>query len=339
MIRNAILLFIFCFIWSRAQATDNAIQAALSASGVKGSDSLQVKINLILDLLNDKNFLGESDPDPKYAERSTFNSTSRQLAQQLMEKYRGETNSGDPFNPYNLGTLRTPSEMLSQRIGGACETYARSFASILQASGVPADNIRIIDAVTNDDYRLLCPSGEGGSLNKSYPGGNGHAMVMVKTETGQWKLINTSLSPIGSSDVVNGTHQQTLLGIRNGQLKLAPDQMMRLIRSLDESDVEMKGIPSPQEIEKSIADHKLVQLPELQSLPSTVPGPPQKKIIHFRDLSVFLMTSPDRFPKHSFEERPNLIASGSVDGSKCRFNPKSLNTSPPTNTQSTISAQ
>ncbi len=299
-------------------------QRALQEAGIRKSTSLQAKINLLLFLLNDRRYLSESSPDPQFSDNAKFQTTPFAEATRLIEKYRENSSDGNNYNPYALGTMRTPAEMLTQRIGGQCEAAARTLASLLIASGVSSSDIRIVEGVTKQDYEALCPS-RGQKIEAKNLGLSGHAFVLIKIGGG-WKLINPTYAPIGNYESHEGPNREALAGFRRppiGDGKTWNLRMLALIEKLSPSDLDMVDFKIPSDIEKELKGHRLPSLPQFSGLPELKPGPPGKEPINFRDMGIFLITAPDKFPSHSFTQRANLIASGTLESSLCRFDPPS----------------
>ncbi len=99
--------------------------------------------------------------------------------------------------------------------------------------------------------------------------------------------------------------------------------MLALIEKLSPSDLDMVDFKSPSDIENELKGNRLPSLPQFSGLPELKPGPPGKEPINFRNMGIFLITAPDKFPSHSFAQRANLIASGNLESSLCRFDPSS----------------
>ncbi len=53
--------------------------------------------------------------------------------------------------------MRTPEEILSQKVGGLCGSSERALAAMLIASDVLEDYIQIVESVVNQDLKVICP--------------------------------------------------------------------------------------------------------------------------------------------------------------------------------------
>lgn len=304
----------------------SSVESAIKESTALPSDSVETKVALFLHLLNDEVYLSESSPDPQFKDFAKFSSTSYSDSLKLMEKYRKES-SGAPYAPYDLDSNRTVQEMISQRIGGACGTHAQVVAELLKKTGIPSEDLRIVSAVTVDDYNRMCPGGKGTSLNPNYRGGaSGHVFVQVKVK-GQWKLINTTYAPLLSRKSARAEELQKVYQSRV-QIRSKDDfddyqkRLKKAVRGLLETDLEMVDFSSPEEILEKMKTGKSMHVPEFQSLPETLPA--GDGFIHFRKMLIYDVSSPDQMQRHKFKDRHNLIASGRKESGVCRFNSPSL---------------
>ncbi|MDE1977402.1 MAG: hypothetical protein KGI84_09125, partial [Elusimicrobia bacterium] len=142
-----------------------ALDKAARAAGLKRSDPLPVKVQKVLRLLNDERYLGKT---PK---RGTL---------------------PPPFNrAYNFDALRTPEEILAQRRGGYCNSEAVAAAALLIRAGVPAQDLRVVQATDDGDLAAICP--RAGEPRAAHPrtGASGHVFVAIKWTDGRWRLVNT----------------------------------------------------------------------------------------------------------------------------------------------------
>lgn len=57
---------------------------------------------------------------------------------------------------YNLDGERSAEEILEERRGGYCGSRAKSIAAMLVASGIPQDNVRLVEGTLNTDFRQIC---------------------------------------------------------------------------------------------------------------------------------------------------------------------------------------
>jgi len=305
----------------------DVINQTLKDAKVSASDSIQVKINKILHLLNDSPYLSESNPSPQFRDYAKFKATPFSKANSLLRQYGEKGSGGDIYNPYDLNSMRTPEEMISQKIGGGCQTQARVIAHLLTTLGVAPDEVRIVSTVSDDEYFHICPQGAGHPRNRAYGGSQGHAFVLLKMGTG-WKLINSTYAPL-VSNTPNGKHTIEIDGLkkstRNFVSKAEYDSYQskrdNLVSKLDTSDIEMVDFINPTELETRLNGSKLVPVPEFESLPEKVPGGIQGQTINFRKMSIFMESKSVTYPPHHLSERSNLIASGRVDSDICRFDP------------------
>ena len=94
----------------------SATAEAVAAAGLSPSDPLDDKVAKILRLLNDRGYLEPKGEPPKFL---------------------------PPFDePYHLDSLRTPEDILSQKVGGYCASKALAAAAMLAGAGVPKSEDR-----------------------------------------------------------------------------------------------------------------------------------------------------------------------------------------------------
>jgi hypothetical protein len=219
-----------------------ALDAAVAKADLRVSDPLEVKIEKTLALIvNGQYFAPNGTPEnlpPPYDQR------------------------------YHLDSLRTPEQILEQKIGGYCNNFALVFSAMLEKAGVPRDDMRIVAAVDDDDLAKICPKAGAPRAEHPHTGASGHVFVAVKGDSGRWRLINT-VSPVKS-------HQS------------AP-------------------WPEPAVVEKKM---------------SAGPLPVPEKAAHgapYQPMTVFAVWREGDEPLHTFEQRLNLIASGTLEGKICRY--------------------
>jgi hypothetical protein len=284
---------------------------ALRQSRISDADPIQVRINKLLWLLNHNNYLHYFNPDQDGKGSPPF--------QELGERDQAEIRKVFGDGGYELDALRTTEQILRYRCGGHCSAHARSFASLLDASGVSRDRIRIVSAVNNDDLKKICPGRRGRARNANYRGGaSGHVFVMVQLKPGDdksWSLINTTQDPFrpDRKNQYRGAH-----GKEVSELLKLPDHgshkyqsARNLLEKMNASDIEMTQWGdfsfTPKALKKRVA-WEPVSIPEgiINS------GP-------FKSMTIFSVESLSSYPRHSFQERLNLIASGEVNRMKCRY--------------------
>lgn len=147
----------------------SAIDQAVTDAGIKQNDSLEVKIDKALWLLNENRYFYPKEPIQKLPA---------------------------PFDePYHLDSLRTPEQILGQKIGGSCGSSALAFAAILKSSGVDQKNIQIVNAVVNDSLKIICPTAKKPRVLNAKTGAQGHVFVALRFSDGKWKIID----PVGGS--------------------------------------------------------------------------------------------------------------------------------------------
>jgi hypothetical protein len=220
-----------------------AVDAAVKAAGLKSSDPMEVKVEKTLGLLVNRHYF-EPHGIPK----------------RLPPPY--------DRNNYLLDSLRTPDQILTQRIGGYCNNYALVFSAMLTRAGVPADDLRVVAAVDDDDLAKICPRAGAPRVERPRTGASGHVFVAVKGDSGRWRLINT----VGGAK----SHQW------------APWPEPSVVAAW------MREAPLP--VPRRAAD-----------------GAP------YSPMTVFAVWRPGEEPRHTFEQRLNLIASGTPDGTVCRY--------------------
>ena len=284
---------------------------ALKQSKISDTDPIQVRINKLLWLLNHNNYLdyfgfdGDGKGSPPF--------------QELGEKDQAEIRKVFADGGYELDALRTTEQILKYRCGGHCSAHARSFASLLEASGVSRDRIRIVSAVNNDDLKKICPGKRGEARNANYRGGaSGHVFVMVQLKPGDdksWSLINTTQDPFRTNmkNQYRGAHGQEL-----SELLKLPDHgshryqnARSLLEKMDASDVEMSNwgnFPFAPKALVERVDQKPVSIPD-----SIIKSGPLKP------MTIFSVESSESYLRHTFQERLNLVASGEVSNLKCRY--------------------
>jgi hypothetical protein len=319
---NFLILAIAIFTCSIDLAfVETAIDLAARSSGVNKSDTDVSKAVLLLHLLNDSPYLSESSPDPKFKGYARFSATSFSEASRLMRRYSMKS-SGAPFAPYDLDSNRTPKEMLEQRIGGSCGTHARVFAELALNLGVPKNDIKIVSAVSNDEYALMCPNGMGSKIDKLYRGGaSGHVFVLMKV-SGEWKLVNTTYSPY---DIKTGPRAAEIQELKRRHRTAASSEdlskvkadSLQFMRGLNISEIEAASFDEPTKLQKGLVAGLPISVPEFQSLPESIPG--RFGPIQFRKMTVFDISEPDKYLNHSWNDRYNLIASGKRESDTCRF--------------------
>lgn len=222
-----------------------ALDAAVKAAGLRRSDPLEAKIEKTLGLLVNRHYFephGMPKPlPPPYDEQ-----------------------------PYHLDSLRTPDQILEQKIGGYCNNFALVFTAMLERAGVPPGDMRVVAAVNDDDLAIICPRAGAPRVEHPRTGASGHVFVAVKGDSGRWRLLNT----VGGAK----SHQWAFW-------------------------------PEPSVVEK-----------RMRSGPVPVP----EKAAHggpYKPMTVFAVWRGGEEPLHTFEQRLNLIASGTLDGKVCRYGP------------------
>jgi len=157
--------FILVNILSMSAFGLSAIEKAVSDADIKQNDSLETKIDKALWLLNEKRY---------------FNP----------EKTVGKL--PPPFDvPYQLDSMRTPEQILKQKLGGSCGSSALAFAAVLKASGVDSKDIQIVNSVVNKDLAIICPKAGLPRVQNARSGAPGHVFVAIRFPDGKWKVINS----------------------------------------------------------------------------------------------------------------------------------------------------
>lgn len=162
MMRAAIVIFVS--ILSTTAFGESAIEKAVSVATIKKNDSLEIKLDKILWLLNEKRYFYPEKPIEMLA---------------------------PPFDvPYHLDSMRSPEQILEQKVGGSCGSSAIVFAAILEASGVNSKNIQVVASVVNKDLSIICPVPGKSRRQKTQNGASGHVFVALNFPNGKWKIIN-----------------------------------------------------------------------------------------------------------------------------------------------------
>lgn len=158
-------IWLIPFAWlTIVGCTGSPVKQALILSRIEKADSLETKINKTLALLNEKRYFQQKPPPVELPA---------------------------PFdNPYNLDSLRSPDEILSQKIGGYAGSAARSFVAILHEAGVPKENLQIVASVISPDLKVICPKAGESRMQNPESEGRGHVFVAVKLEDNQWEILN-----------------------------------------------------------------------------------------------------------------------------------------------------
>lgn len=209
-------------------------------------------------------------------------------------------------HPYEWDSIRTAEQMLHDRNGGSCGTHALSIQALARAAGIPTENILIVGAVQSPDYRDICPKGRAprrtiftmpdGERSDIHPA-NGHVFVLVNL-SGKWQLFNSTHNPD-----THGTARRNPAAACNFKL----------------SQFEKVDFYDPATIRSSFTSQKPIKVP-LDSFPSlkewllddspTLP-----------DFYIFALWKLEDYPVHTIKDRLNLVASGEINNSVCRWNP------------------
>jgi len=161
-VKTALLLATYFFV--SVAGAGAGVHQAFIASGITKADSLEVKIDKALILLNEKRYFMPAKPIKLPA----------------------------PFDvSYHLDSLRTPDQILEQKVGGNCGSSARAFAAILVESGVSDNDLQIVESVVNKELAIICPEAGVPRVADPMSGASGHAFVAVRFPNGKWMLINS----------------------------------------------------------------------------------------------------------------------------------------------------
>ncbi len=161
----SIFFFVLVSIFTMSAFGLSAIDKAVSAAGIRQSDSLETKIDKALWLLNEKRYF-------------------------YPEKTPGKL--PPPFDvPYQLDSMRTPEQILEQKLGGSCGSSALAFAAMLKASGVPSKDIQIVNSVVNKDLAIICPKAGAPRVQNAQSGASGHVFVAIRFPNEKWKIIDS----------------------------------------------------------------------------------------------------------------------------------------------------
>lgn len=154
-------IIILLMLLSISTQASTAVNEAVKAAEIKRTDSLEVKVDKTLRLLNEERYF---NPKTSYS------------------KWAG--------HPYELDSMRSPEQILGQKIGGSCGSSALAFAAILNVSGLEMKKIRIVAAVVNDDLALICPN-PGQPRSNSYKSASGHVFVALEFPNKTWQIIDS----------------------------------------------------------------------------------------------------------------------------------------------------
>jgi hypothetical protein len=224
----------------------SAVQRAKAQAQISLNDPIDEKIKKTLLLLNEQRYFYPEDLPPKL--QAPFN------------------------NPYNLDSLRSPEEILAQRIGGSCGSTALAMAAILISAGVPEQDVRVVPAVVNSDLAIICPHRGAPRVDHPRSGASGHVFLAIHFSNGVWRLIN----PIDGSRTYGSAPW------------MGPEDLAQ----------KMAVGPVP------------VPPAAFQSLPADP---------YRNGLTVFQSWTLKEVPRHTFEQRFDLIASGHLGNRNCRY--------------------
>jgi hypothetical protein len=318
------------------QAHSETTEALRTLARLAPTDSQAVQVAKLVHVLNDHGYLHARDPfgPPE----SQLSPAQRRASLQVLERYgyRAEGPSTGSWS-YQLDSLRSPSDMLEQRVGGSCGSMALVTAQALVDAGLSPAKLRIVSAVTTSELRALCEGRKNQPRNDSYRGGaQGHVFLMLQGEDGTWRLVNTTYGPQSearrAADPRAGNPQAAYLQEpRRGAHWVALESATRarrgasldgVLAAFDWSDLEAAEVGSPESLEASLRAGRAQELPVFPSLPghfiNSEPGAPAATT-PFQPMSVFHVSTLADYPRHKFEERLNLIASGTKSSAKCRW--------------------
>lgn len=251
-------------------------------------------------------------------------------------------------HPYEWDSLRSAEEMLESCEGGTCGTYGLSAAAMLRASGIKTEEISILGAVLNSDYKELCTE-KGQNFNTDTRSGlGGHVFLQIKI-AGTWYLLNTTHQPlrhpIDKNSPSFSTFQLLIKGCRerfpmkNARpdprnandakfLLCAKEAEKEGLARLTFKDLEIIPFYSPDQLAAQM-EMGPVQLPmnKFPSLNDWMGGNKDPRMMAFANWSF------ENYPKHTFDQRKNLVASGKIDNTKCRYSASDLEDLPNSTTE------
>lgn len=308
---------------------EDPIGHALSRSGIVPTDSIQMRIVKILYLLNHNGYTSTYD----YHRQPNFD------FDQLSLKQQSDALTDHQLGDYEMDGERTAKEMLGHRSGGACGTAAISFASLLAASGIESERIRIVSTILNDDLQMLCPGLKGEARNPKNGGTSGHEFVMVKlnpSDDQSWTLINTVNDPIRilKNGKLRGKHFSDIKELevhdqkdRNYSKHLL--NVLKVLGELDISELEMTAwneFPFTGDGLKAEIEIKPIHPPEriAADFPETNEPNGDRPLVHYRKFTIFSVKNINDYPKNNSEQRKNFAASGTIEKNQCRYNCSSI---------------
>ncbi len=255
------IILAFCTALLTTSCLHSPVQEALIRGHIHADDTLEVKVDKALALLNEKGYFRPGT--------SATNSG-------------GVAKNSSFEKAYELDSQRTPDEILAQKSGGSSGSSALVFAALLSESGVPENQIQIVGAVINNELSVICPKAGTPRLTPKGTDGNGQAFVALQFPDGKWQIIN----------VVDGP----------AQYGRAPWFSPEIVRK----KIQRQSLEVPRGVFRSL---------------------PYKSFES--GLTVFQTWSLKQYPRHTAEQRLNLIASGQLKSpARCRF------TAPQASTQS-----
>jgi len=246
-------------------------------------------------------------------------------------------------HPYEWDSIRSAEQMLKDGDGGTCGTFGLSVAALLSAAGVPESEMRIVGAVNTGDLKEICP--DKGKIRNLEPqnGASGHVFLLVKFSKG-WHLVNTSQSPLFEPHPLsNGAARKELERLeklcREKFPKPSPESFGCFENAFKEAkkrvtldQIEIIPFKSPAEIESEMknfpTDIPVQRFPSLRTWMGPGLDPEGMKIFRLWKYGTpggnATKERDDYYPLHTFEERFNLVASGSKSSNTCRYGKKQL---------------
>jgi len=151
-----------------------AVDEAIRAAGIEKTDTLALKVQKTLKLLNQEHYYYPQVFPGKLAAPYT--------------------------KPYDLDSQRTPEQILTQKAGGYCESAALVFSAMMERLGVKPEDLRVVAGVNAPDLEIVCPVARRPRVEHPDTGASGHVFVALKFPNGEWRLINT----------IDGSHYESI---------------------------------------------------------------------------------------------------------------------------------
>lgn len=289
---------------------------AVVSAGIRDGAATEEKLRRALTLINVDNFVHEKEAPPKEDGPPPLP--------------KGGT------HPYEWDSLRDAEAMLGDRNGGSCGTHGLALAAMLRASGVAADDLRVLGAVEATDYSQICPGAAGEKRQRSWQldddkgqkykttehPASGHVFLLVRLGK-QWQLVNTTHDPFqfprSRNSVAMTRFQEAAKRCPEGDRACVDRARRSAAPHLALEDFEMAPYLAPEKLDLSGKGPPVV-LP-LRPFPSLTAwmGEGRAKDALTPPMIAFQSWRFEEYPRHTIQGRLDLVASGRVGDGACRW--------------------